>query len=137
MERRKELTERNNSTEGRFDKRTIVGFDTYEIFENGEIWSKRKKRFIYQEIHMGYLRAELFQKGKSYKKKVHRIVAEHFLENFLDKKEVNHKDGNKLNNAVSNLEWVTHKENIKHCINILKNHPCITNKLNRDKFRRG
>lgn len=46
--------------------------------------------------------------------KVHRMVAATFLGGPTDKTEVNHKDGNKLNNAVSNLEWVTRQENMSH-----------------------
>ena len=45
---------------------------------------------------------------------IHRIVAENFIENKYDKPFVNHKDGNKMNNSVDNLEWVTQQENIQH-----------------------
>lgn len=51
---------------------------------------------------------------QGHKKLVHRVVAMAYLPNPEGKKCVNHKDGDKLNNALSNLEWVTHSENMKH-----------------------
>ena len=62
----------------------------------------------------GYARVRI--KGKRYK--IHRLAAETFIPNPEDKREVNHKDGNKLNNRADNLEWATRSENQKHAYKI-------------------
>lgn len=54
--------------------------------------------------------------GKHTMKQLHRIVAEAFIPNPLNLPEVNHKDGNKKNNCVENLEWVTHQGNVIHAV---------------------
>ena len=54
---------------------------------------------------------------------VHRLVAEHFLEKTAEQTEVNHKDGDKKNNNVENLEWVTQKENLIHAMEQLNHYP--------------
>lgn len=63
----------------------------------------------------GYLRTQLRKDGIRLCVKVHRIVAMHFLPP-SNKPEVNHKDCDKTNNAASNLEWATNKENIAHSV---------------------
>ena len=50
---------------------------------------------------------------------IHRLVAEAFISNPEDKREVNHKDGNRLNNCADNLEWVTRSENQIHSYKVL------------------
>ena len=62
----------------------------------------------------GYLRISLSVDGKRHKYSIHRLVALLFIDNPYNKKEVNHIDGNKLNNVVTNLEWVTSSENQLH-----------------------
>lgn len=72
----------------------------------------------YQYIEFKYLN----QNGNysHTRKMIHKLVAEAFLGNKPPKHEINHKDGNKSNNHASNLEYVTHKENIRHALDILK-----------------
>ena len=68
----------------------------------------------------GYNTVKLNKDGKTKKKNVHRLVAEMFIDNVKNKKTVNHKDGNKQNNCVENLEWATYGENNKHAYDVLK-----------------
>ena len=69
----------------------------------------------------GYLEIILTKKGKRQPKLIHRLVAEAFIPNPESKREVNHKDGDKHNNDVSNLEWATPSENQKHSRAVLGN----------------
>lgn len=62
----------------------------------------------------GYCITKLCLNGKCVNRKVHRLVAEAFIPNPLHKAQVNHIDGNKENNNVENLEWVSRSENIQH-----------------------
>ena len=62
----------------------------------------------------GYLYVLLYKNGKPRHFKIHRLVAKAFLENPYNKPEVNHKDEDKTNNCLTNLEWMTSKENINY-----------------------
>jgi len=87
----------------------------YLIYENGNIYSNKSKRFIKPYKHKsGYLVMDIYINKKRKVKYIHRILAECFLENKDNKKCINHKDGNKENNNLSNLEWCTYQENSIH-----------------------
>ena len=66
----------------------------------------------------GYPKVTLHNNGKRKTFNVHRLVANAFIKNPKRKPQVNHISGNKFDNAASNLEWVTGKENIEHAIRI-------------------
>lgn len=61
-----------------------------------------------------YLCICLYDNGRNKYTSIHRLVAESFIPNIENKPQVNHKDGNKQNNKVDNLEWCTGKENMQH-----------------------
>lgn len=94
-------------------RKTIDGFENYEVTSWGRVIDKRTGKPIYQENHFkGYLRVDLINgEGRRVHKKVHRLVAEAFIPNIFGKPQVNHIDGNKKNNSITNLEWVTNAEN--------------------------
>ncbi|MFM1776073.1 MAG: Enterococcus phage [Bacteroidota bacterium] len=66
----------------------------------------------------GYLTVRLNYGGSTNTKYIHRLVADAFIPNHLNKPFVNHINGNKQDNRTRNLEWVTHSENIKHAYNL-------------------
>jgi hypothetical protein len=95
--------------------KTIEDFPNYQISDQGLIWSNFSKRFIKQfDNSKGYLMVTLCKDGNSKKKTVHFLVALTFIPNPDQKPQINHKDLNKCNNSVDNLEWCTNSENQIH-----------------------
>lgn len=88
----------------------------YIVYEDGRIYSKRRGKFLTPKMNYdGYHRIQIWKDNKSKYVAWHRVVAETFLSKPSEKHNViNHKDGNKTNNNVNNLEWVTQQENIQH-----------------------
>lgn len=96
----------------------IEGTDgKYEVSNLGHVRTngKRPGLLTLTKQKSGYRYAMIqLSNGKQKNCRVHRLVAEHFLPNPDNMKEVNHKDGNKDNNRADNLEWCTRSHNVKH-----------------------
>ena len=102
--------------------KTIENVTNYEVSDLGQIRNTKTNYILKGRLSKsGYLQVSLTDKETKKQKNyyIHRLVAIYFLENLDNKREVNHKDGNKLNNNVDNLEWVTPSENQKHRQKIL------------------
>jgi hypothetical protein len=95
--------------------KNVIGYEgVYEVSEYGDIKRISKSKILKPQIVKGYHKLSLCQKSITKQHSVHRLVALAFIPNPLNKEQVNHIDGNKLNNHVSNLEWATPKENTNH-----------------------
>lgn len=100
----------------------IDGFESlYQVSSYGRIRSlpryKTRGRVLKQCISKkGYLRTSIMGKPNTAYLIMHRVVAKAFIPNPNNLPEVNHKDGNKQNNHVDNLEWCTHEYNVKHSV---------------------
>ena len=93
----------------------IKGFPGYRVNEVGLVYSDRSRRVLVGTVNgEGYRCINLQKKNKSYQKLLHRILAEAFLPNPDTKRTINHKDGDKLNNTLWNIEWATDLENYNH-----------------------
>lgn len=95
----------------------------YEVSSFGRIKRKHPAsgtspgKILKQETsNKGYLRCQLWMDGKSKKYLVHRLILNSFQPSQVPVLCVNHKDGNKKNNNINNLEWVTHKQNTNHAL---------------------
>ena len=93
----------------------IKGYEGYyQISETGKVLSVRNSFILSPTTSNGYKEVVLSVNHIKGYKLIHRLVAEAFIPNVDNKPEVNHIDGDKLNNNINNLEWVTRAENAKH-----------------------
>lgn len=97
--------------------KTIKGFSNYEISDEGEVRNKTTQYILKGRLSKsGYYQVSIKEdETEKFKNQyIHRLVALHFIDNPEGKREVNHIDGDKTNNKLENLEWVTSSENQKH-----------------------
>lgn len=94
--------------------KVIDGYSRYIISNTGEVKNLKTGKILKKDSSRDYYEVVLSKNGKTKKYSIHRLVAQHFIPNPENRPQVNHKDGNKLNNCVNNLEWVTRSENILH-----------------------
>lgn len=114
----REVNEETSYTNERW--RLIRNFINYEVSDFGRVRNKETHCIIKPQLgSSGYLTVRIRKHHGDYDKpalNVHRLVAEAFLDGGGSDLQVNHKDGNKLNNHVDNLEWCTRKENAQHAM---------------------
>lgn len=106
----------------------IKNYPNYYIDKCGNIYSKRLKRKMTPFLNQNnYIKIKLCNNGQQKDYYIHRLVGLCFLPNpnpnpnNINKNQINHKDGNRQNNNVENLEWVTCSENVKHSHDFLRN----------------
>ncbi len=92
------------------DPSVVDGCEGYMISSHGRLMNNKNKMFLGNTGEQGYVRVSINEKLY----RMHILVAQAFHENPENKPHVNHKDGNRSNNHVDNLEWCTRSENMKH-----------------------
>ena len=108
----------------------IKGFDNYSISNFGNLKNNKTNRLrVQSKDSSGYACCTLSLKGKTYTKSIHRLVAEAFIPNPDLFKEVNHRNGNKLDNRVENIEWCSRSHNLKHSYRVLNRVPPMLGRL--------
>lgn len=96
--------------------RNVPGYEgLYEVSNLGRVKNIKTERILKPgKNNLGYLQVALYKNGLQKTVKVHRLVALAFLSNPQNLHEINHKDEDKTNNTVENLEWCTHEYNMNY-----------------------
>lgn len=96
-------------------KKYIKNYENYVIYDNGDVINEQAGRYLKGKVKLnGYKVYTLSKNNIKQDFYAHRLVADYFIPNPNNLPVVNHKDGNKLNNDVSNLEWVSYSQNTEH-----------------------
>lgn len=101
-------------------KKMIKDFPNYEIDDQGNVRNVNTNHFVTKRLIRNYHYVDLRYNGKRKNARLGRLVAQIFLENPENKPQVNHLDGNQLNDCLKNLEWCTVSENQVHKNNLAR-----------------
>lgn len=102
-----------------YKKEPLNGHEEYSVDTEGNVYGKNGEPLKYNVNKSGYRYVVLCENGKCKTVSVHRIVACQFLKGDCLRRIVNHIDGDRENNRVENLEWVTAQENSRHAVDVL------------------
>ncbi len=111
----------------------IIDFPNYKVDAEGHVYNNKNRELKQFKNRDGYFMVKLCRNGFEKQCSVHRLVASAFYDCHDHSLEVNHIDGNKENNFIGNLEWVTRSENIQHAYK----HGLRKNYLTIDDQRKG
>lgn len=115
--------------------KVIKGYPDYMVSDEGQVYSMKSKRLLTISKHSnGYMRVSLSEKGRLKTMLIHRLVYETFAGSIPKGYEVNHKDEDKSNNQFTNLELLTHKDNINFGT---RNQRARQNNMKWDNFRQN
>jgi hypothetical protein len=109
--------------------KNINEFPKYSVSDDGRVRNNSTNKLLTPHTDSnGYLSVSLYRNGKHFIKRIHRLVAEAFIPNPLNLHDINHKDGNKLNNHKLNLEYCTRSYNMLHSYRTLGKKPHSTDR---------
>lgn len=92
----------------------VKGFEDYKVTKDGEVFDKNGRKLTVGRDNQGYATVTLRKDGKSYTRRLHRVVGETYLKPIEGKNIINHKDGDKSHCRLINLEYMSNSENTKH-----------------------
>ncbi len=112
------------------EQRKTIPDTNYSICVDGTLINNKTGKVVkFHRDSDGYMITKIYTNGKAKGISQHRALAEAFISNTMGKKEVNHKNGNKQDNRLENLEWCSKSENMTHCYRELGRKPFTSAKF--------